>query len=106
MSSRPPLPAAQLIVLLGALVAFGPLAIDLYLPALPAMAQGLAASAEAVQHSVTVFLAGFSLGMLVYGPVSGRYGRRPVMLAGMGVFGVGWPAWRLARHEATGACAD
>ena len=37
MSSRPPLPAAQLIVLLGALVAFGPLAIDLYLPALPAI---------------------------------------------------------------------
>lgn len=86
MSSRPPLPAAQLIVLLGALVAFGPLAIDLYLPALPAMAQGLAASAEAVQHSVTVFLAGFSLGMLVYGPVSDRYGRRPVMLAGMALF--------------------
>lgn len=88
MSARPPLPAAQLILLLGALVAFGPLAIDLYLPALPAIAHGLGASIEAVQGSVTVFLAGFSLGMLLYGPLSDRYGRRPVLLAGMVLFTV------------------
>jgi len=73
-------------LLLGALVAFGPLAIDLYLPALPAIASGLAASAEAVQLSITVFLAGFSLGMLFYGPISDRYGRRPVMLSGIALF--------------------
>ena len=73
-------------MLLGALVAFGPLSIDLYLPALPAMALGLAASAEAVQLSITVFLAGFSLGMLFYGPVSDRYGRRTVMLTGIALF--------------------
>lgn len=88
MSSRSPLPPAQLIALLGALVAFGPLAIDLYLPALPAIAHGLGASIEAVQSSVTVFLAGFSLGMLLYGPLSDRYGRRPVLLAGMALFTV------------------
>lgn len=74
------------ILLLGALAAFGPLSIDLYLPALPAMAQGLGASPEAVQLSVTVFLAGFSLGMLFYGPISDRHGRRPVMLAGIALF--------------------
>lgn len=88
MSSRSPLPPAQLIALLGALAAFGPLAIDLYLPALPAIAHGLGASIEAVQSSVTVFLAGFSLGMLLYGPLSDRYGRRPVLLAGMALFTV------------------
>ncbi len=85
----PPLSTARegrFILLLGALVAFGPLAVDLYLPALPAIAAGLAAPAEAVQLSVTVFLAGFSLGMLFYGPLSDRYGRRPVMLWGIALF--------------------
>lgn len=76
----------RFILLLGALVAFGPLSIDLYLPALPAIAAGLSASAEAVQLSITVFLGGFSLGMLFYGPMSDRYGRRTVMLTGIALF--------------------
>lgn len=75
-----------LILLLGSLVAFGPLAIDLYLPALPAMATALHASAGQVQLTITVFLAGFSIGMLFYGPISDRYGRRPVLLGGIGLF--------------------
>jgi len=73
-------------LLLGALVAFGPFAIDLYLPALPAIASGLTATPEAVQLSITVFLAGFGLGMLFYGPISDRYGRRKVMLSGIALF--------------------
>ncbi len=76
----------RFILLLGALVAFGPLAIDLYLPALPAIAVGLMATPVAVQSSITVFLAGFALGMLFYGPVSDRYGRRKVMLTGIALF--------------------
>lgn len=83
------LPAARkgrFLLLLGALVAFGPLAIDLYLPALPAIAAGLAATPEAVQASITVFLAGFAVGMLFYGPISDRYGRRKVMLSGIVLF--------------------
>lgn len=83
------LPAAhkgRFLLLLGALVAFGPLAIDLYLPALPAIAAGLSASPEAAQASITVFLAGFAVGMLFYGPISDRYGRRAVMLSGIALF--------------------
>jgi MFS transporter, DHA1 family, multidrug resistance protein len=83
MSLPPPF---ALILLLGSLVAFGPLAVDLYLPALPAIAQGLSASPQAVQGSITVFLAGFCVGMLTYGPISDRYGRRPVMLTGIALF--------------------
>jgi DHA1 family bicyclomycin/chloramphenicol resistance-like MFS transporter len=76
----------RFILLLGALVAFGPLAIDLYLPALPAIAAGLRAPPAAVQSSITVFLAGFAIGMLFYGPVSDRHGRRTVMLTGIALF--------------------
>lgn len=86
----------RFILLLGALVAFGPLAIDLYLPALPAIASSLMASAEAVQLSITVFLAGFSLGMLFYGPISDRYGRRTVMLSGIALFAAASLACMLA----------
>ena len=86
----------RFILLLGALAAFGPLATDLYLPALPAIAQGLAATPEAVQLSITVFLAGFALGMLFYGPVSDRYGRRTVMLSGIALFAVASLACMLA----------
>jgi len=86
----------RFILLLGALVAFGPLAIDLYLPALPAIAQGLATTPEAVQLSITVFLAGFALGMLFYGPISDRYGRRTVMLNGIALFVVASLACMLA----------
>ena len=86
---RPTLDTARegrFVFLLGTLVAIGPLAIDLYLPALPAIAAGLGATADAIQSSITVFLAGFSLGMLFYGPISDRYGRRTVMLSGLAFF--------------------
>ncbi len=86
----------RFILLLGALVAFGPLAIDLYLPALPAISAGLLAPPETVQLSITVFLAGFSLGMLFYGPISDRYGRRTVMLTGIALFVVASLACMLA----------
>jgi DHA1 family bicyclomycin/chloramphenicol resistance-like MFS transporter len=98
MTTLPIEPAREgrFILLLGALVAFGPLAIDLYLPALPAIAAGLSASAEAVQASITVFLAGFAVGMLFYGPISDRYGRRAVMLSGIALFSVASLACMLA----------
>jgi DHA1 family bicyclomycin/chloramphenicol resistance-like MFS transporter len=72
--------------MLAALVVFGPLAVDLYLPALPAIGQDLGVPAGQVQTTLTAFLAGFCLGMLIYGPVSDAIGRRPVALFGTVLF--------------------
>lgn len=73
----------RLIFLLGALAACGPLSIDMYLPALPSMAAGFGVAQGIVQTTLTTFLVGFALGMLLYGPLSDAYGRRPVLLAGV-----------------------
>jgi DHA1 family bicyclomycin/chloramphenicol resistance-like MFS transporter len=63
-------PDGRLILLLGALAACGPLATDMYLPSLPAIAQSFGVSAAAAASTLTSFMAGFSIGMLLYGPVS------------------------------------
>lgn len=73
-------------LLLAALAAFAPLAIDLYLPSLGAIGRDLQATSGQVQQTVTIFLAGFALGMLFYGPLSDRYGRRKMIFAGTSVF--------------------
>lgn len=80
MSLSPP---QRLIVLLAALVAFAPLSIDTYLPSLPAIALDLGATPASVQMTIGVFLAGLCVGMLFYGPISDRFGRRPLLLSGM-----------------------
>ena len=76
----------QLAVTLGALTAMGPLAIDMYLPALPTIARDLAASAGAVQVSVVVYFIGMAAGQAVYGPLSDRIGRKPALCCGLGLF--------------------
>ncbi|MGO3031638.1 Bcr/CflA family multidrug efflux MFS transporter [Pseudomonas helleri] len=76
----------RLIVLLAALVAFAPLSIDTYLPSLPLIARSLATDPSHVQMTIGVFLLGLCLGMLVYGPLSDRYGRRPILLTGMVIY--------------------
>lgn len=75
-----------LVVLLGSLTAMGPLAIDMYLPSLPAISAGLHASAGEAQATVSAFLAGMALGQLVYGPASDRLGRRGPILFGTVVY--------------------
>lgn len=71
-----------LVPLLGYLVAFGPLSIDMYLPSLPVIAADLDSSQQTVQYSITAFLVGMTLGMLLFGPLSDQLGRKKLLLAG------------------------
>jgi DHA1 family bicyclomycin/chloramphenicol resistance-like MFS transporter len=75
----------RLVLVLGFLIALGPLTIDMYLPALPTITSDLATSAAAVQLTLTGTLAGIGLGQLLVGPVSDAYGRRRPLLAGVGL---------------------
>ncbi|MCD8548099.1 MAG: Bcr/CflA family multidrug efflux MFS transporter [Aeromonadaceae bacterium] len=79
-------PTLTLFILLGALAGLTPLAIDMYLPAIPTIAQDLGAGVEGVQLTVSLFLGGFALGQLVYGPLADSLGRRPVILFGLALF--------------------
>ncbi|KJF19785.1 MULTISPECIES: multidrug effflux MFS transporter [Rhodococcus] len=73
---------AKIIATLALLAAVAPLAIDMYLPAFPEMSVEFDTSASAVQLTLTTFLVGLALGQLVFGPLSDRYGRRPLLLIG------------------------
>ncbi|MGK9418548.1 multidrug effflux MFS transporter [Pseudomonas cedrina] len=77
---------ARLIVLLSSLTAFVPFSIDTYLPSLPQIAEDLSTSAAQVQLTISAFLCGLCLGMLVYGPLSDRYGRRPLLLGALTLY--------------------
>ncbi len=70
-------------VLLTAMVALGPISTDLYLPSLPAIGAALGVGQGQVQLTLSVFLAGFAFSQLACGPLSDRFGRRPVILAGL-----------------------
>ncbi|MEV0459630.1 multidrug effflux MFS transporter [Catellatospora methionotrophica] len=73
----------RLVLVLGSLIAIGPLTIDMYLPALPAITDDLATTSTAVQLTLTGTLAGLGLGQLVIGPLSDAYGRRRPLIAGL-----------------------
>lgn len=79
-------PSGYIVLILACLVAFGPLSIDMYLPALPAIAENLSASSGSVKQTITIFLVGFSVGMLIYGPLSDRYGRRKLLISGIIIY--------------------
>lgn len=71
------------IALLVALGSFGPLTMSIYTPVMPSVGHDLAATADNVKLTLTTYMLGFAVGQLFYGPLSDRYGRRPVLLGGL-----------------------
>ena len=80
MANRPSL---ALIALFASVVAVTPLAIDMYLPAMPLLSQALQTDAGAVQQSLSIFLAFYAIGMLLFGPLADAIGRRTLVLFGL-----------------------
>jgi DHA1 family bicyclomycin/chloramphenicol resistance-like MFS transporter len=78
-----------LIVLLAAVAALGPIATNLYLPALPAVREHFDATVAEVQATFSVSLVMFAFGILAWGPFSDRYGRRAAVLGGLGIMVAG-----------------
>lgn len=111
---RPHMPL-RLLLVLGALSAFGPLAIDFYLPSFPALARDFATDVEHVQQSLAVYFIGLALGQLIYGPLADRFGRRGPLLFGVSLFTLASAAcalapsleWLIAARfvQALGGCA-
>jgi DHA1 family bicyclomycin/chloramphenicol resistance-like MFS transporter len=73
------------LILLGLLMGLPALGTDIFVPALPALAQSLGASVNAGQFALTTYFIGLAAGILFWGPLSDRFGRRPVLLAGLAV---------------------
>jgi DHA1 family bicyclomycin/chloramphenicol resistance-like MFS transporter len=106
---RPP------IWLLVAMIAIGPLTMQILVPSLPAMARDLHATPAEVQLTVTLYLVAVAAGQLVYGPLSDRFGRRPLLMGGLALYAVSSLGAALAgglgmlvvwrTFQAFGACA-
>ncbi|WP_375434989.1 Bcr/CflA family multidrug efflux MFS transporter [uncultured Hymenobacter sp.] len=77
-----------LILLLGLLTAFGPMSIDMYLPAFPAIAREFGVDIAAVQYTLAAYNVGLALGQLLYGPLADQWGRKPNLLVGMSIYAV------------------
>jgi MFS transporter, DHA1 family, multidrug resistance protein len=101
--------------LIVALVAIGPLSTDLYLPSLPSIARALDAGVAQAQLTLSAYMTAFALVQLAYGPLSDRFGRKPVALGGIAIYAAATLACALAptietliwarAAQAAGACA-
>ncbi|MBL8807096.1 MAG: multidrug effflux MFS transporter [Rhodospirillales bacterium] len=111
----PPAPGRLLLALVIGLVAVGPLSTDLYLPSLPAIGRALEADVAQTQLTLSAFMVAFAFAQLAYGPLSDRFGRRPVVIAGIAIYTLASFAcafapsieWLVAGRaaQAAGACA-
>jgi len=109
------MPSKRFITYLAMLSMLGFLATDMYLPAFGEMRQDLGTGAGAISASLSIFLAGFACAQLIWGPLSDRIGRKPVLLMGLMLFIVGCAAmlWVKTTHwllffrfvQAIGVCA-
>ena len=115
VESRPAAPGPLFIAALGVLMCFGPMAIDMYLPALPAIGLAFDVGQDKVQWSLSAFFLGFGIGQIVWGALADRLGRRRPVAAGILLYGIGCigcsltndighlAIWRFV--QALGACA-
>jgi len=111
-----PKPGWYVLVVLSLLMGFASISTDLYLPAMPLMSRALGADAGMVDLTISGYLVGFSLGQLLWGPISDRYGRRFSVAIGLILFVIGsvgcalsdsapeMIGWRVV--QALGACAS
>ncbi|WP_042342299.1 multidrug effflux MFS transporter [Calothrix sp. PCC 7507] len=102
-------------IFLGMLAALPPLSIDMGLPAFPTISASLNASSGSVGLTLSLFMAGFAIAQLIFGPLSDRYGRKPILLIGCGLFALAGAAcavapsintliaWRLVQGAGAGA---
>jgi DHA1 family bicyclomycin/chloramphenicol resistance-like MFS transporter len=86
LNERAAMSPATVVLALALLLGLQPITTDLYLPALPLLARDLHAPMSAVQLTMSVLLLAFGLAQLVMGPLSDRYGRRPVLLGGLSLY--------------------
>ena len=88
-----------LTLLLSFLTALGPLSMDMYLPSLPDIAHSLSGSVVQAQLTIASYLFGFAVGQIIYGPTSDRFGRRPVLLTAIALYGAATIACALAQSD-------
>lgn len=83
-----PTPASKIrsLLILALLAAFPPLSTDMYLPALPSLTRQWASTEAVINLTLTAFFISFSLALLIYGPLSDRFGRKPVLLGGISLY--------------------
>ncbi|AXF78681.1 Bcr/CflA family multidrug efflux MFS transporter [Erwinia tracheiphila] len=86
-----------LVVILGLLAMLMPLSIDMYLPALPEIAREFGVTAGSVQMTLNIYILGFALGQLVYGPLADSFGRKPLISLGTLIFSVAAAACAMAQ---------
>ncbi|WP_413401441.1 multidrug effflux MFS transporter [Pseudoalteromonas sp. KJ71-7] len=88
MQTQPAKPNLILLLILALLVIFCPMGIDIYLPAFPTIAEQFSVSEKQVQQTVAIFMLTVGLGQLIAGPLADRFGRKPIALTGVTLYGL------------------
>ena len=115
MQRTTPMPQVTVVFILALLMGIQPVTTDLYLPALPDIAEGFGATMAQAQYTLSALLLSFGISQLIWGPLSDRYGRKPILLAGLSMYtlaavGAAWAdsiqlliSWRILQGVAMGA---